>query len=71
MMMEGSKTELLLKFKEEDTILAVVVKLPDELPRVMPIEIDTDIPTFLSDFSATWIELGKKVHAEFVRGAMS
>lgn len=65
----GSKTELLLKFEEESTILFVAVKLPGEVPRVMPIEIEMDPITFLSDFSATWRELGEKVRAEFTRAA--
>ena len=66
---DKSKTELLLKFKEESTILVVAVKLPGEDPRVMQTEIEMDLLTFLSDFSATWRELGDKVRNEFVRGA--
>lgn len=65
-----SKTELLFKFEEESTILIVAVKLPGESPRVMQTEIEMDPITFLSDFSATWRELGDKVRAEFTRVAL-
>ena len=65
----GSKTELKLKFTEESTLLIVAVKLPGEAPRVMPMELDVDLPTFIMDFPFTWRELGEKVRAEFVRGA--
>ena len=67
----GSKTEFLLKFTEESTLLFVAVKLPDETIRVMQIEIEEEPITFLSDFSATWRELGEKVRNEFTRAATS
>lgn len=65
----SSKNKLILSFKEEATLLIVAVKLPNEVPRVMPMELEVDLPTFISDFSATWRELGEKVRTEFVRGA--
>ena len=64
-----SKKSLTLKFAEEATYLFVAVKLPGELPRVMPIEVEVDLPTFLQDFETTWRELGDKVRNEFIRGA--
>lgn len=67
----GSKTELRLKFKEEDTILTVVVKLPGEVPRVLPLGIDVDLAIFIEDFPATWRDIGEKVRNEFIRGAIS
>lgn len=66
---EVSSKELRLKFEEESTFLIVAVKLPAEFPRVMPIQIDVDLPTFLQDFDSTWKELGDKVRNEFIRGA--
>lgn len=66
---EGSSKELLLKFEEESTFLIVAVKLPGEIPRVLPIEIDVDLPTFIQDFDATWKDLGDKARNEFIRGA--
>ena len=68
-MESSSKKSLTLKFTEESTLLIVVVKLPDEIPRVMPMELDVDLRTFLEDFDDTWKELGAKVRSEFSRGA--
>ena len=73
--MDESKTEetsmkkLTLELEEESTFLIVAVKLPAEFPRVMPIQIDVDLPTFLQDFDSTWKDLGDKVRNEFIRGA--
>ncbi len=70
MMMEASsKKSLTLKFGEESTYLFVAVKLPGELPRVIPMEVEVDLPIFIQDFEATWRELGDKVRDEFVRAA--
>lgn len=63
--------ELLLKFTGESTFLFVAVKLPGEIPLVLPIEIDVDLPTFIQDFDATWKDLGDKTRNEFIRGATS
>lgn len=67
----GSKTEFLVKFEEETTFLFVAVKLPGETIRVMQIEIEEALPTFIQDFEITWRELGDKVRDEFIRGATS
>lgn len=68
---QKSKTELLLKFKEGSTHLVIIVKLPDETPRILPGEFDVDLnlSTFIEEFDSIWGELGDKVFAEFVRGA--
>jgi len=65
----GSKTELLLKFGEEDTLLFVAVKLPGEIPRVLPMGIEVDLTTFIEEFDSTWRDVGEKVLNEFIRGA--
>lgn len=65
----GSKTELLLKFKEESTHLVVIVKLPGEIPRILPGEIDADLNDFLADFDSIWRDVGDAARDEFVRGA--
>ncbi len=69
MMESKSKKSLTLKFEEEATYLFVAVKLPGEFPRVIPIEVEVDLPIFIQDFETTWRELGDKVRDEFVRGA--
>ena len=69
MMESSSKKSLTIKFTEESTLLIVVVKLPGEIPRVMPMELDVDLRTFIEDFDDTWKELGEKALSEFVRGA--
>jgi len=68
---EISSKELLLKFEEESTHLIIIVKLPGEIPRVFPGELDVDLPTFIQDFDATWKDLGDKTRNELIRGATS
>jgi len=68
---DKAKTELLLKFEEESTHLIVIVKLPNEIPRVLPGEIDAELSEFLADFDSIWRDVGDKARNEFVRGATS
>ena len=64
------RDQLTLKFKEGDTILAVAVKLPNELPRVLPLTID-DLKLFLEDeFTEFWKTTAEKVRNELIRGVI-
>ena len=65
---EISKDQLTLKFGEEDTLLLVAVKIPGELPRVLPVTIE-DVRAFLEEeFNEFWSTTKQRVQNELVRG---
>lgn len=62
------KDQLVLKFKEQETVLAVAVKLPGELPRVLPVTIE-DVRSFLEEeFNDFWTATKQRVQSELIRG---
>jgi len=66
-MAELSKTQLTLKFREGDTFLAVAVKIPGELPRVLPVTLE-DVEAFMrEEFPAFWKTTEERVRNELAR----
>ena len=59
--------ETRLAYRENDIFLLVVIKDPGEIPRVMPIGIETPGPFISEDFPGIWKDIGDKVRAEISR----
>ena len=64
---EDPAKETRIPYNPEDTILLVVVKTGEGVPRLLPVSIE-DPGLFVSrSFPETWQELGSKVRAELSR----
>lgn len=68
--LEAPEKETRFTYGEEDILLLVVVKDPGEIPRVMPVRIESPELFISEDFGETWKSIGDKVKAEIMRIAV-